>query len=158
MYRVRFVLAGSAVALVAALVASVALSPSYLILQVSSGNAPSQSKSDAPSVALDRAAILETQSLLTALSPIESATSSQTQMIAEALALRPAGISINHITLTSGKPGTMILAGSAKNIAAINDYRKALGNDSNFTSVSVPVGDLAGTQNGQFSITLTGTF
>lgn len=158
MYRARFVLAGSLVALSSALLSAAALSPSYLILQTDSSGTVTQNKTDAATAVKDRAAILETQSLLAVLTPLLNATTSKEEMISTALSVRPADISINHITLTSGKPGTMIVGGSAKNISAINAYRKALEGNGSFSSVAVPVGDLAGTQNGQFSITLTGNF
>jgi hypothetical protein len=41
---------------------------------------------------------------------------------------------------------------------AINVYRQALQADPHFKTVSVPVGDLAGTQGGRFSVTLSGDF
>ena len=157
-YRARFILTGSLVAIATALLSLAALSPSYFILQADESGAASQNKTDADTASADRTAILETQSLITALTPLVSATTSRAQIISTALSLRPVGMSINHITLTSGKPGTMILTGSATTISAINTYRKTLEGDQTFSSVSVPVGDLAGTQNGQFSITLTGNF
>lgn len=158
MYRARFLLAGSVVGLVVAALAAVALVPSYVVLQASGLGPPAEQTISAATASQDRMAILENQSLLTALSPLVSATTSRAQLIAAALSLRPADIRVEHITLTSGNPGTMILAGSATNISAIETYRKTLGSDSSFSSVSVPVGDLAGTQNGQFSITLLGNF
>lgn len=157
-YRARFILAGSLVALAVAALSVAALSPSYLILQSEASGASSQTKTDTGTAVQDRAAVLEAQSFITALTPLLNATTSRVEVVSQALSARPAGMTIHHITLTSGKPGTMILTGSAKNISAINTYRKALEGDRTFTSVSVPVGDLAGTQNGQFSITLTGTF
>jgi hypothetical protein len=41
---------------------------------------------------------------------------------------------------------------------AVNLYRQALQADARFKTVSVPVGDLAGTQGGKFSVTLLGDF
>jgi hypothetical protein len=157
-YRARFVFAGSCVAFVSALLAGTALLPSYLVLRVSGEAPPAPSATAASTTQEDRAAIQGAQALLTALSPLLKATTTPAQMISAALSERPPGVTVGHITLTSGKPGTMILAGSATDIGAINSYRKTLSADARFSSVSVPVGDLAGTQNGQFSITLTGEF
>ncbi len=58
---------------------------------------------------------------------------------------------------STGK-GEIVVAGRAPGRAEINGYAAALRADPRFGTVSVPIGDLAGAQEGRFSITLAGTF
>jgi Tfp pilus assembly protein PilN len=103
----------------------------------------------------DQADILRAQSLLATLAPLTLATTTPSQVVAEALALRPKGVSVDHITYTSG---SVILDGTAASREGVNAYKKALGADARFTSVSVPLSDLTGAQGGHFSLTLLGNF
>jgi len=156
MYRTRFIIAGALVLLFAAVFSALALAPSYVVLSLQNEtNPPAQSGTAASQD--DRTAIAHTQALITALSPLIATTSAST-LIAQALGARPAGVAIDHITATAGTPGTIILSGSAAQIDAISTYQSALLADKQFSNVSVPVGDLAGTADGTFSITLSANF
>ncbi len=152
MYRGRFVIAGAALALAAAALALLALLPSYLAL-----HADENALSSAPTSGMgvrDQTDILHAQSLLAALAPLTLATTTPSQVVAEALALRPKGVSVDHITYTSG---SVILDGAAASRESVNAYKKVLGADARFTSVSVPLSDLTGA-GGHFSLTLLGDF
>lgn len=157
MYRARGIIAGSLVLLGAALFSAVALLPSYLALQIGTSPTPSDQPLNS-SDQVDRSAILQTQSLLAVLSPLVSATTTPSDVIARALAVRPSGVLVDHVTFTSGNPGAIVLYGSASGGDAVNAYRKALNADSDLKSVTVPVGDLAGAADGRFTMTLSGNF
>jgi len=155
MYQARFILVGSLVLLLAAAFSALALAPSYTVLALQERSvAPKQASAATQE---DRAAIAHTQALIGALSPLV-ATSSAGALVAEALRVRPAGIAVTHITASAGQPGTIVLSGSATHIDAISTYQSALQHDPVFSAVSVPVGDLAGTADGTFSITLSAHF
>ncbi len=158
MYRARFLIAGSLVMLAVALLAALSLFPSYVILQTEQGGVAAEAGSGTATAQADRIAVAHAQGLLTTLTPILSATTTPTAAIADALAARPIGISIDHITMTTGATGSMIVSGTAATIEAINRYQNALRADKRFTGISVPVGELAGTAGGHFSITLSGKF
>ncbi len=157
MYRARFIIAGSLFVIVAAVLAILALLPSYLVLATSADGSSQASALANASVQADGAAIAQGKSLLATLSPLVSATTTPTDAIAAALALRPAGISVNHLTYTAGRPGTLVIVGTGSP-AGISAYNQALTVDPLFTNVSVPIGDLVGAQGGQFSITASGNF
>ena len=156
MYRARSIIAGSLMLLCVAVFAALVLSPSYVVLAIQHANVVPE-QSGTPASIEDRAAIIHTQALIAAFSPL-IATSTASTLIVQALALRPADISINHITATAGHPGTLILSGSAVQIASISVYQNALRASKLFSTISVPVGDLAGTADGTFSITLSAIF
>lgn len=157
-YRSRFLVVGSLAGLVCAAVAFLALSPSYLVLRTQEVAPPVIADSSGPgALAQDRATISRTQALISVLSPL-TGTSTPTDVIASALALRPAGVRVNHITVSAGDSGSIVLGGVAVNSAAISAYQSALRGTGRFSSVSVPVSDLAGTENGDFTITLSGAF
>lgn len=154
MYRARFTLAGSAVALTVALLTYLSLLPSYLAL-----HADENAFSEPASVGVgtrDQADIVRTQSLLSALKPLLAGTTTPSEVIQSALLLRPRGVVVDHITYTSG--GTIVLSGVTPSREGINAYKNALLSDSHFKSVSVPVGDLVGAEGGRFSVTLSGVF
>jgi len=156
MYRARFLIAGSLVVLVFAGVALLALVPSFLALRISAAPAPAQATST-PGSPQDAADILRAQALVRAVAPLAAAATSSDAVIAEALSLRPAGIRVTHIAFAIGTPGQMTISGTGSR-DGISAYRDALGKDPYFTAVSVPVGALVGADNGQFSITISGTF
>ena len=153
MYRARFVVAGSLVGLAAAALSGLALLPTYLALQVGQRDSSPEISSRGSVDQADREGIIHTQSLLAALSPLLAATTTPTETIALALSLRPANVTVDHVSYTSGSPSTIMIVGSAAR-EAINAYRQALQSDPHWKSVSVPVGDLAGAVGGQFSVTL----
>lgn len=158
MYRARFIVAGSLMALIAAALCVLALLPSYLALRADgAGNSAPTTASKAATEA-DRAAIASLRAVLTSLSPLVAATTTPTAAIGKALSLRPATISIDHVTYTGGDSGTIMLVGSAATREAINGYRQALAADPYFKTVSIPVGDLAGAPGARFSLSLSGDF
>lgn len=152
-YRARFILAGSAVALVVALIAFLALLPGYLALHAVESVVvqPSSSSSNTET----RVDITRAQALLTVLKPLVAATTTPLQIVSAALELRPKGVKVERITYA---PGTIVLAGSAPSRESISAYKNALAADPHFTSASVPVGDLTGASGGKFSVTLSGAF
>ena len=157
MYRTRFAIAGSFVALSAAALCALALLPSYLALHA--GDATNSASSTPQSVAneADRAAIQSIQTMLKTLAPL-TATSTPTSAIIQALSLRPSGITVDHITYSGGNSGMIMLVGSTATREAINAYKQALSADSRWKTVSVPIGDLTGDPGARFSITLSGAF
>lgn len=159
MYRVRFIIAGSLMALLAAGLCALSLLPSYLALHAAD-IASAASSTTPPKVATDadRAAIVSLRALLTSLSPLIAGTTSPSTVITQALSLRPSTILIDHITYAGGNPGTIIIAGSAATREAINGYRQVLSADSHWKSVSIPIGDLTGEPGARFSLTLSGSF
>ena len=157
MYRMRFAIVGSLVGLLVAGFSALSLLPSYLALHAADTDRSASSTPQRVANETDRAAILSIQTMLKALSPV-IATSTPTSAIIQALSLRPSGITVDHITYSAGKPGTILLAGSAATREAINGYRQLLSGDSHWKTVSVPVGDLTGEPGARFSITLSGAF
>ncbi len=151
-YRARFVLVGS---IVASLVALVALVPSYLALRVDEGSlVPATST---PSAAQDGIAMAHLKVLVTTLSPL-AASSSPVDAMTAALANKPAGIVITHLTYTAGSPASLVLSGTASDTQTLNAYQMALRANSRFTAASVPIDQLAGAGNGQFTLTVSGTY
>ena len=157
MYRTRFAIAGSFVALSAAALCALALLPGYLALHA--GDATSSASSTPQRVAneADRAAVQSIQTMLKILAPL-TATSTPTSAIIQALSLRPPGITVDHITYSGGGSGMVMLVGSTATREAINAYKQALSADSRWKTVSVPIGDLTGDPGARFSITLSGAF
>ena len=157
--RARFILTGAIVALVCAAVALALLLPGYLAIVLDAQRsvpafsviAPAQQASDA-------AAIAHTNALLAVLAPIAMASSTPTDVITEALALRPSGVRVDQIIYHTGNPSSLMISGAADTNGEINAYQGALSADPRFVSVSIPVGALVGTDGGRFSITLSGTF
>lgn len=157
MYRARFLIAGSLLALAVAGLSALSLLPSYLALH----GGETESASTTPeriADAQDHEAIVRVQSLLAALSPLVIATTTPSAAIAQVLSLRPPTITIDHIAYTEGEQGGIMIVGSAATREAISGYRQALASDTHFKTVSVPVADLAGAPGGRFSIGLTGDF
>lgn len=152
LYRARFIIAGSILALLVALLAFLLLLPSYLALQANEATLPRATTS--VTLPKEQADIARTQSILSTLQPLMAATTSPSEALASALALRPHGVVVDGITYN---PGLLLITGvSARD--AINTYKKALLGDSHFKSVFVPVEDLAGAGGGRFSVTLSGNF
>ena len=157
MYRIRFMVAGALVSLLAAGLCALAFLPSYLALHAADTARPESNTSQSVTNGTDRTALLSIQASLKALSPLIS-TSTPTDVITQALSLRPSGISIDRITYSAGNPGTILLGGSAETREAINGYRQALSSDSHWKNVAVPIGDLTGEPGARFTITLSGIF
>ena len=157
--RARYILAAAAAALVCAGVALALLLPSYLgILIDAHRTVPAFAAVTPAQQASDAAAIAHMNALLAVLAPIAQASSTPTDVIARVLALRPSGVHIDQIIYQSGTPSSLMLSGAADTNSEIKAYQTVLSADPHFTSVSVPVGALVGTEGGHFSITLSGTF
>ncbi|HUO56263.1 MAG TPA: hypothetical protein VMU27_02425 [Candidatus Paceibacterota bacterium] len=155
--RARFMLLTSCIVLICAVIVFLMLLPSWFSI-AHTPQSPDSKPISAAQQALDKTALAQTTALLTTLSPIALASTTPSQAVSAALAVRPIGISIEQITYTAGNPSTLILFGSAKTTSAISDYRTALASSTIFTSVQVPVGALVGAEGGQFTLTLTGPF
>jgi len=157
-YLARLIVAGSLTMIVVAFLSGLALLPGYLALHSEQRPASDVVMPAIVSDKADREAAVRTQALIATLAPLVSATTTPTEAIAAALALRPNSISIDHVVYTAGTPSTVMLVGMASAREAINAYRQALAADPQWKSVSVPVGDLTGAPGGRFSVTLSRDF
>lgn len=163
-YRSRLILVGALVFLGVAILAGIALLPAYVALKVGTSSPEKQSAGIAsqlganPQGRTERAEILRSQMLLARVASIVSATSSPTEILNSALALRPNGISVNHINFVSGEGGSLVINGEARGREDINQYRDSLSKERRFKGISIPVGALVGSEGGAFIITLSGDF
>ncbi len=158
--RARLIIVGATAATVVAIVALLALMPSYLAVRYSISASQNSAATSSLASAADRAQILELQSLTTELRPFVASTT-PTQAILFALAEKPTGISLDDITYAAGlsdASGQIVVSGAAHTPDLIRVYQEALTKDPHFKSASVPVGALVGTNDGRFSATLTGAF
>ncbi|MBI4088320.1 PilN domain-containing protein [Candidatus Kaiserbacteria bacterium] len=152
MYRSRFMMAFGLVGIACAALSALALLPSYLALHAS-GTAvqqPTSARSES-----DREVVARMQVLLAALKPLVSTTTTPTGAVLSALAERPSGVHVTHITYT---PGVITVTGESAIPSAVDTYRRSLTGLPLFESASVPVNDLIGAQGGSFSMTLSGEF
>ncbi len=159
LYARSFAIAG-AVASACALVAFIALVPSYVAVRSAMSGSASPTSPVLASMA-DRAEITQAGALSKLLNPFLSATTSPTQAIRAALLLKPAGVSLDRITYTAGSSGVtgqIQLSGASASPDLLTAYRDVLAKDPDFVTISVPVGDLVGTSDHRFTITLTGHF
>lgn len=154
--RSRYVLLLALTLILSALIASLALTPSLIFVQVAQESLRSAADEIRASVAEDQAIQVRTLALLDTLTPLVNATTSPSKFVAAALGVRPQGLSITSITYAGGPRGTLVLSGTSKNRQAVNAYRDALEADGHFASVAVPVAALVGTQEGRFTVTLSG--
>ena len=156
-YRARFLTVGSFVATACALIALIALVPSFLIVWIDSS-----SQRVVPVVSanreLDQTEYRKTQDRIKQLALVVHATSSSMQIVMRAVNARPKGISIDRISYSTGKGGAplVILAGVSARREAINAYYDTLKSDGTFKNVVIPVEDLVGTNGSRFTVTLTG--
>jgi len=164
-YRANIIIVGSLLFLAGAFVAFLSLLPAYVLIRAERMSLEEISERTASGITEDdfeseRMEIARAQVLVTRFSSI--ATSSPAlAMLQEALEVRPRGVSVQDIRYTARegrKEGSIVISGTVVDRTSINAYREALVGNSNFESVSVPVGALAGSEVGQFSITLTGAF
>jgi hypothetical protein len=156
--RARFILATALVLFFCAAVSFLMLLPSYFVLVSNVGSTSSAAANLTSQSASDTAALVNAKSLLSVLQPLVAATTSPSEAIVSALAVRPLGVSVDQITYVSGASSTLMLVGSAANSDEVSMYKLALAADPLFTSVAIPVGALVGTDGGRFSITLSGKF
>ena len=163
-FKSRLFLVGALVLLCAAAISGLALLPAHVALQVEKNAA---ARPDAETTALpqadrqmrrERDEVMRAQALLDSVSPIISATSSPTESINAALSLRPSGVRVDRIAFAAGPNGEITISGISPRRDSINQYKEALAKSERFKNVSVPVGALVGTEDGKFTITLSGTF
>ena len=163
-FRNRAVLVGALVLLGTAALSALTLLPAHVALEVEKTIAAGDSaaESAAPSGAdqqakSERSDVARARALLDGITPVVSATSSPTEVISAALAVRPSGVRIERITLVSGDKRTITIDGVSRGREDINQYKEALSKSGRFKSVSVPVGALVGAEGGKFTITLSDT-
>lgn len=162
-FRDRCALVGGLVFLGAAAGSALALLPAHIALYVEAAGTAKQSAAvsgvlpDANTQAQkERADVRRAQALLDGVTPVVSSTSSPTEIISAALALRPSGVRVNHITFVLGDKNTMRIDGTSEGRERINQFRELLAKSGRFKNTSVPVGALVGAEGGKFSITLSG--
>lgn len=155
----RLLSVASVFLLAGAIVAGIILLPSYVIVKKNqtSVGLSATSSANAASVA-DRALVARIQSRVDALSPFVGAASTPSELIETVLAPRPAGASVNHVTFNGGKTFTILLSGASASADKVAAYQASLAKNPRFSGVSVPIGSLAGTNDGRFNITIVGAF
>lgn len=154
MYRARIVTVFSFALIALAVLFILALIPSYLAVQAVAPRELTDGLS--PRKVEDVQAVGRAQAIIAQLLPALRSTSSPSVFIDAALAARPPGVVLNHITYApSGNAGGSVLVvhglAMRDKVAA---YREALSKNSLFTTATVPVSALLGTGAAQFSITL----
>lgn len=154
MHRARFLIILSLMLIALALFMLIALIPSFAALEANTLSAE-EVNAKGGGVAEGLKGMMKSQALLSAVAPVVSATSSPSSAIEKAIALRPKGVTVDHIRYI-GSPKSIQLGGRATR-EQLTAYRTALENDGTFSTVSVPVAALVGSS-GQFSITLLGNF
>ena len=152
--RSRFVLTTALVLLIGAAIASASLLPTLVSLQFAKSDLPEEAELS-QTVRDDQAKHARALTLVTALSPVVLATTTPSKSAAAALSVKPAGVSVTSVNYSKGR---ILLNGVSSDRQAVNDYRESLESNDMFTSVSVPVAALVGTQDGRFTITLSGSF
>jgi Tfp pilus assembly protein PilN len=152
--RSRFVLTFAMTLLIGATVASLCLVPALISVRLATNSIP-QDAELSQTVRDDQAKHARAFALVSALNPVVLATTTPSASVAAALAAKPAGVSVTGINYSKGR---LLLNGVSRDRQAVNDYREALEADTRFSSVSVPVAALVGTQDGRFTITLSGQF
>lgn len=150
--RARFVIVCGLTLASAAVVAILSLLPTFISISVARAGLASQTQEGAP---LEQAEAARTLALIQTLNTFVS-TTSPSATLEGALALRPQGVSVTSVRYVSGKPASLVLSGTSARREGVNAYRDALVHDGRFGKVSVPVAALVGTQEGRFSITLSG--
>ena len=141
--------------IVAALVSLIALLPAFISVRIAGAALQKSDSEVAPQVREDQKKQGRAIALVNALLPIATATTSPSQAAITAISLKPAGMRINSL---SYKKGTVVVIGIADKREAISAYRDALEKSGQYTSVAVPIAALVGSQEGRFTITLTGAF
>ncbi|OGG57919.1 hypothetical protein A2853_03250 [Candidatus Kaiserbacteria bacterium RIFCSPHIGHO2_01_FULL_55_17] len=157
-HRDRFILVGSVVSILCSTIALLALAPAYITVRTGDVVGTSVSPSPTLSGNTDREDLARARTLLVELQPLVSSTSSVLTTFDVALGARPSGITVSKIRYARGEPATIVIEGASRSREDINTYRTTLASDTRFSSVSVPIGALAGIEDGHFTMTLTSTF
>ncbi len=153
--RLRFILVTALVLLCAAGIASIAILPAFISVRIAEQALRIEVDEASKAVQTDQAEQARAFALIAALTPYAAATTSPTQMVTSALTLKPAGLRITSARYDKGK---IILSGVTRDREALNAYREDLEKSALFKSVVIPVAALVGTQDGRFTITLSGAF
>lgn len=136
----------------AAVVAILALLPAFMSISIARAGLASESGSEAPTEQAEAARTLALVKTLEAF----AGTTSPSAVVPEVLALRPQGVVVTSVRYSSGVPASLVISGLSAQREGVSGYRDALVADGRFGKVSVPVAALVGTQDGRFSITLSG--
>lgn len=159
LHKARFVFVGSLVASTCGVFALLTLIPTYILVSIEH---PMTSTTSDGEIALpastDRDDLVRAQIMAKELQPFASSTASALPILAAILDVRPAGTIITSIRFARGNPHSIIINGEAPSRDEINEYRAILTRDARYENVSVPIGVLAGSEDGRFSITITGSF
>lgn len=140
--------------IVLALLALVALVPSYLYLVHNRPILDPAAKASADVRAAERTEAFKIQAQIGVLQSMAASTSVM-DIVLQAIDGKPTGIVIDHISFKSDAgQNTIVLAGSGLSRENINAFRKELEGKGIYRSVSVPVGDLIGSSGNQFTVTL----
>lgn len=154
--RSRLVFVAAAVVAAGGLLACLSLAPVLISISTAQAALNAPSLEEEASLREDQVKGLRAQALITALTPL-LATTTPTGSVSSALELLPAGVSVTSVSYDSGGK-KIVLSGTSARREAVNAYRDALEASGLFSSVVIPVAALVGTQEGRFTITLTGAF
>ncbi len=154
--RTRFLFVFAAMALGCAGIFYLALLPGFLTLRVGGVKAKSQSIVSATSTELT--VLREMKTAISQINPIMRASTTPSAILQDIIEMKPAGIAITAFTYTSGKPGKIVVSGSAQSSDLIQTFRAALASDARFDSVNIPVSALVGASDGGFVMTINGSF
>lgn len=157
-HRDHFILVGSSVAFVCGLIAFLSLLPAYVIERFERSVATDSAEVVSLPQSTVRDDLVRAQVLAKELQPFASSTVSALPFLEEVLTARPSGVKITMMSFSRGESGTIVVSGTAPSRDEISAYRTVLASGARFQSVSVPIGALAGSEDGRFSITLTGNF
>lgn len=152
--RSRFILTTSIALFAGATIAAASLLPALISVRLAFGALP-QEVTLSETARDDQTKHARALAVVAALGPSVLATTTPAATAFAALAAKPAGVSVTSLNYSKGR---MLVSGLSRDRQAVNDYREALESDTRFTSVTVPVAALVGTQDGRFTITLMGNF
>ena len=164
-YRGRFVGALALALLITAGVAYLLFAPAYIMLTAPVGDASVSSASDQDRAMMQN--MQRTAAIVTSVGVVATSSQALFAAISAALAPRPSGIAVTGVqylasaaSSQAGKHtlGSLVITGHAATPDRVNAYASALRADTHFTAVSVPIGASAGSADGSFTMTLTGTF
>lgn len=153
-FRARFMLVGALVLCLSAGVAMLALLPSLISVRIAEGTLQKTQAALSERIQDDQIKQVRATALVASLQGA-LATSSPIEVVGVAIGLKPGAARLSSVSYSKGK---IVLSGASPQRDAVSTYRDALEKSDRFTSVTVPVAALIGTQEGRFTITLTGAF